>query len=105
MKVFVREREMRTAGGLTVSDITDEVVEAVADSCVLNGLACVYTPHTTCCIRINEWESGLFDDFIGVARTLARSTGTTHTMTGTSGPRISSHAKRSRTATRTVSRC
>src|SRR5919108_2748189 len=58
MKVYVRERQMRTAGGLTVSDITDEVVEAVGDSGVVNGLACVYTPHTTCCIRINEWESG-----------------------------------------------
>ncbi len=71
MKVFVREREMRTAGGLTVSDITDEVEEVVAESGVANGLACVYTPHTTCCIRINEWESGLFDDFIQLARSLA----------------------------------
>jgi thiamine phosphate synthase YjbQ (UPF0047 family) len=71
MKVYVREREMRTAGGLTVSDITAEVEEAVAASGVVNGLACVYTPHTTCCIRINEWESGLFDDFIQLARSLA----------------------------------
>jgi thiamine phosphate synthase YjbQ (UPF0047 family) len=71
MKVYVREREMRTAGGLTVSDITEEVKEAVAESGVVNGLSCVYTPHTTCCIRINEWESGLFDDFIDIARTLA----------------------------------
>ena len=71
MKVFVTEREMRTAGGLTLTDITEQVEEAVADSGVVNGLACVYTPHTTCCIRINEWESGLFDDFVEVARTLA----------------------------------
>jgi secondary thiamine-phosphate synthase enzyme len=71
MKVYVRDREMRTAGGLTVSDITAEVEEAVAASGVVNGLACVYTPHTTCCIRINEWESGLFDDFIQLARPLA----------------------------------
>jgi secondary thiamine-phosphate synthase enzyme len=71
MKVYVREREMRTTGGLAVSDITEEVVHAVGESGVVNGLACVYTPHTTCCIRINEWESGLFDDFIYVARRLA----------------------------------
>ena len=56
MKVFVREREMRTAGGLTLTDITEEVEQSVAESGVREGLACVYTPHTTCCIRLNEWE-------------------------------------------------
>ncbi len=30
MKVFQRETHLRTAGGLTVTDITDEVNEAVA---------------------------------------------------------------------------
>jgi thiamine phosphate synthase YjbQ (UPF0047 family) len=50
MKVFVDEREMRTAGGLTLTDITEEVEQAVAESGVTDGLACVYTPHTTCCI-------------------------------------------------------
>jgi thiamine phosphate synthase YjbQ (UPF0047 family) len=84
MKVYVREREMRTTGGLAVSDITEEVVHAVGESGVVNGLACVYTPHTTCCIRINEWESGLFDE---------------------GGRKTSNHGKRRRTATRTVSRC
>lgn len=71
MKVFVREREMRTAGGLTLTDITVEVDQSVAESGVEEGLACVYTPHTTCCIRLNEWESGFFEDFIHIARTLA----------------------------------
>jgi secondary thiamine-phosphate synthase enzyme len=47
-----------------------EVKEAVAESGGVNGLSCVYTQYTTCCIRINEWESGLFDDLIDVARTL-----------------------------------
>src|SRR5919204_2101715 len=70
MKIFVHEREMRTAGGLTLSDITEEVEEAVAESGVVDGLACVFTPHTTCSIRINEWESGLLDDFIDIAKTL-----------------------------------
>jgi secondary thiamine-phosphate synthase enzyme len=70
MKIFVHEREMRTAGGLTLSDITEEVKEAVAESGVVDGLACVFTPHTTCSIRINEWESGFLDDFIDIAKTL-----------------------------------
>ena len=70
MKIFVHEREMRTAGGLTLSDITEEVKEAVDESGVVDGLACVFTPHTTCSIRINEWESGFLDDFIDIAKTL-----------------------------------
>jgi secondary thiamine-phosphate synthase enzyme len=70
MKVFADEREMRTAGGLTLSDITQEVEEAVAASDVTDGLACVFTPHTTCSIRINEWESGIFQDFTDIAKTL-----------------------------------
>jgi secondary thiamine-phosphate synthase enzyme len=70
MKIFVHEREMRTAGGLTLSDITEEVEKAVEESGVADGLACVFTPHTTCSIRINEWESGFVDDFIDIAKTL-----------------------------------
>jgi secondary thiamine-phosphate synthase enzyme len=70
MRISVHESEMRTTGGLSVSDITDEVEAAVAESGISDGLACVFTPHTTCAIRINEWESGLFDDFVGVARAL-----------------------------------
>ncbi len=62
---------MRTAGGLTLTDITEQVEQSVAESGVEEGLACVYTPHTTCCIRLNEWESGFFEDFINIARTLA----------------------------------
>ena len=70
MKVFVRESEIRTAGGLTLTDITDEVEEAVLESDIVDGLACVYTPHTTCAVRINEWESGFLDDFVDIATTL-----------------------------------
>jgi secondary thiamine-phosphate synthase enzyme len=57
------ERERRTSGGITVSDITDEVNAAVRGSGIRSGIACVYTPHTTCCVRVNEFETGLLDDF------------------------------------------
>jgi len=70
MKVFVREQTMRTAGGLTLTDITDDVIDVVEESGVHDGLACVFTPHTTCAIRINEWESGMVQDFGEIARTL-----------------------------------
>ena len=70
MKVFQHETRLRTAGGLSVRDITDEVNEAVRTSGVNDGIACVYSPHTTCCVRVNEFESGFFDDFAAMLRRL-----------------------------------
>jgi secondary thiamine-phosphate synthase enzyme len=63
VKVFQHVKELRTSGGLTVTDITDEVVEAVRDSEITEGIACIYSPHTTCCVRVNEFESGFLEDF------------------------------------------
>jgi secondary thiamine-phosphate synthase enzyme len=70
VKVFQRETELRTAGGLTIRDITDEVAEAVRASGIIDGIACVYSPHTTCCVRVNEFESGFLDDFTELLRRL-----------------------------------
>lgn len=63
VKTLHRETQLRTAGGLTVTDITDEVREAVVASGVRNGVCCVYSPHTTCSVRVNEWERGFLEDF------------------------------------------
>jgi secondary thiamine-phosphate synthase enzyme len=73
VKVFQRETNLRTAGGLTVTDITDEVNEAVQESGIRDGIACVYSPHTTCCVRVNEWEAGFLDDFAGMLQGLVPS--------------------------------
>jgi secondary thiamine-phosphate synthase enzyme len=62
VKVFQHVKELRTSGGLTVTDITDEVVEAVRESAVTDGIACIYSPHTTCCVRVNEFEGGFLED-------------------------------------------
>jgi secondary thiamine-phosphate synthase enzyme len=62
VKVFQHVKELRTSGGLTVTDITDEVVEAVRESAVTDGIACIYSPHTTCCVRVNEFEDGFLED-------------------------------------------
>jgi secondary thiamine-phosphate synthase enzyme len=70
VKVFQRQRELRTAGGLSVRDITDEVQEAVRESGVTDGIACVYSPHTTCCVRVNEFESGFLEDFAELLKRL-----------------------------------
>ena len=70
MKVFQHERQLRTAGGLAVTDITDEVNDAVRESGIRDGIACVYSPHTTCCVRVNEFESGLLEDFARLLQVL-----------------------------------
>jgi secondary thiamine-phosphate synthase enzyme len=44
-------------------DMTDDVLDAVERSEVVNGMATVYSPHTTCAIVVNERESGFFQDF------------------------------------------
>jgi secondary thiamine-phosphate synthase enzyme len=63
VKVFQRQNELRTNGGLSVRDITDDVAGAVRESGITEGIACVYSPHTTCCVRVNEFESGFLEDF------------------------------------------
>jgi secondary thiamine-phosphate synthase enzyme len=70
VKVFQHERRLRTAGGLSVRDITDEVNEVVAASGIKDGIACVYSPHTTCCVRVNELEQGFMDDFAALLKRL-----------------------------------
>ena len=73
VKVFQSERKFRTRGGLHVTDITDEVKAIVGESGVVDGICAVYSPHTTCCIRVNEFESGMFEDFAALLRRLVPS--------------------------------
>ena len=63
MKAYQQETQLRTAGGLSVKDITAEVQEAVVASGIKNGICSVYSPHTTCSVRVNEFESGFLEDF------------------------------------------
>jgi secondary thiamine-phosphate synthase enzyme len=53
-----------------VHDITEDVVAAVRESGVRDGIACVYSPHTTCCVRVTEPENGFLDSFVELLRTL-----------------------------------
>jgi secondary thiamine-phosphate synthase enzyme len=73
VKVIQREQRVRTRAGLEIRDITDEVKELVAESGVQNGIACVYSPHTTCCVRVNEFEQGFLEDFVRLLRRLVPS--------------------------------
>ena len=78
MKVFQRETQLRTSGGLTVTDITEEVHDAVRESGVREGIVCIYSPHTTCCVRVNEYERGMFEDFTSLLRRLVPSAAETY---------------------------
>ncbi len=75
VKVFQGEKELRTDGGLSVRDITDEVAAAVRESGVKDGIVCVYSPHTTCCVRVNEFENGFLEDFATLLRRLVPNEG------------------------------
>ena len=63
VETFQSESQLRTAGGLTVTDITDEVQDIVRQSGIHDGICSVYSPHTTCSVRVNEWERGFLEDF------------------------------------------
>jgi secondary thiamine-phosphate synthase enzyme len=63
VKTFQFESQLRTAGGLTVTDITEDVAEAVRASGITDGVCSVYSPHTTCSVRVNEFERGFLEDF------------------------------------------
>ena len=52
-------------------DLTDDVVKVVERSEVREGMAVVYSPHTTCAVLINERESGFIEDFGQMLDTIA----------------------------------
>jgi secondary thiamine-phosphate synthase enzyme len=57
-------------------DVTDDLAALVHESGVTNGMALVYSPHTTCAIVINELEDGFVADFADVLDELAPERGT-----------------------------
>jgi secondary thiamine-phosphate synthase enzyme len=63
VKVFQAERQFQTGSHLQVTDITEDVRDLVRESGVTDGICVVYSPHTTCCVRVNEFEQGFLEDF------------------------------------------
>lgn len=45
-------------------DVTGDLTALVEESEVTNGMALVFSPHTTCAVLINEHEDGFLDDFV-----------------------------------------
>jgi secondary thiamine-phosphate synthase enzyme len=63
MKVLFQNHSFTTKECGHFLDVTDDLSDMVARSGVSNGMALVYSPHTTCAIVINERESGFIRDF------------------------------------------
>ncbi len=63
MKMLFENHSFTTTRCKEFIDVTDDLVEMVERSGVSDGMALVYSPHTTCSIVINERESGFIKDF------------------------------------------
>jgi secondary thiamine-phosphate synthase enzyme len=63
VKHHFENHDLVTEHGSQLVDVTGEVHAAVERADVTNGMALVYSPHTTCAVVINEHESGFFEDF------------------------------------------
>jgi secondary thiamine-phosphate synthase enzyme len=63
VKHHFENHDLVTERSSQLIDVTDELHAAVGRAEVENGMALVYSPHTTCAIVINEHESGFIDDF------------------------------------------
>jgi secondary thiamine-phosphate synthase enzyme len=70
MKMFNASFTLPSGEGTEVSDITSLVRDAVQRSLVTTGIALINTPHTTCAVFINEFETALIDDLTGLVERL-----------------------------------
>ena len=70
MKHVFANHDLTTGGAGELHDVTDDLLAVVEQSGVRNGMALVYSPHTTCAIVINELESGFLEDFVDWLETL-----------------------------------
>jgi secondary thiamine-phosphate synthase enzyme len=71
LKHVFANHDLETTGCGQLIDVTDDLVSLVSTSNVENGIAHVYSPHTTCAVVINELESGFLDDFADALAELA----------------------------------
>ena len=71
MKHHFENHDLVTERCSQLVDLTNDLVGAVERAEVANGMALVYTPHTTCAIVINELDEGIADDFAEALEGLA----------------------------------
>lgn len=61
---------LETGAGTEFIDITDRVEEAVREAGVQEGMAHIFTRHTTAAVFVNENEAGLLEDYRGLMERL-----------------------------------
>ncbi|MFZ2226770.1 MAG: secondary thiamine-phosphate synthase enzyme YjbQ [Candidatus Moraniibacteriota bacterium] len=71
MKVYRKKIEVTSTSSVEIIDITDKVAEVVASSGVREGMALVYSPHTSAGIFVNHNEPMLLQDFSRVLQRVA----------------------------------
>ncbi len=62
--MWSKELTFSTRRHREVLDITDEVLDAVRESGIKNGILLVQLPHATAALVLNENESGLLQDLL-----------------------------------------
>lgn len=65
MKIYNKEISVRTSSRIEFVDVTSEIEKCVKESKVVSGLCCIFVPHTTAGVTINEnADSDVVDDII-----------------------------------------
>jgi secondary thiamine-phosphate synthase enzyme len=64
MKTWFKELSFSTSKSREVLDVTRQVISAVRESGIKNGLLVVQLPHATASLVLNENESGLKRDLL-----------------------------------------
>ncbi len=70
MKIHQAEAAVKTAGRVSVENVTEHVRRAVEHAGIEDGFVLVSVPHTTCGLVINEDEEGLRRDIVRLAGSL-----------------------------------
>ncbi|MEW6592374.1 MAG: secondary thiamine-phosphate synthase enzyme YjbQ [Candidatus Hadarchaeota archaeon] len=64
MRTWSKDLVISTRRSRDVLDVTDEVLSAVRESKIKNGLLLVQLPHATAALVLNEDESGIKEDLL-----------------------------------------
>ncbi len=60
--MFIKQITIKTAEGVSIYNLTEQIKDIVAKSNIRNGNVLVFTKHTTTAVGINEDETRLLED-------------------------------------------
>jgi len=70
MAVCKRSFQVQTGSRIQIIDVTPLLKETITESSIKDGIAIVFSPHTTTAIVINEYEDRLIEDLEQAVREL-----------------------------------